>query len=50
MRASGASHPNLPSNALGSEEKLFSFCKNFEVSFSIILGEVLQSLALVVGS
>jgi hypothetical protein len=47
MRASGASHPNLPSKALGSEETLFSFYKNLKVSFSIFFGEVLQPLALV---
>lgn len=50
MRASGASHPNLPSKALGSEETLFSFYKNFEFSFSIFFGEELQSFALVLGS
>lgn len=50
MRASGASHPSLPSKALGSEEKLFSFYKNFKLSFSIFFGEVLQSFELVVGS
>ena len=28
IRASGASHPNLPSKAFGSEDNLFSSCKN----------------------